>query len=185
MRRFLFVLCAMFAPHGAQAQEFLTQSELEGIFSLNALCYNARDNGNCAWAEVYPVLDGPMIELDIGFLLDTRDMVVLHQHATWINDAMCIRDRDLGVVSSAQAATDVFPFDGGGLIPQAQAETDIIVAQIAAAILPKTCFRFARNPARVNGLVMVTFADGVRQAGDQAITLLPLASGSARLYLQF
>ncbi|MEJ6395343.1 hypothetical protein V8J82_18925 [Gymnodinialimonas sp. 2305UL16-5] len=185
MTRFLIALVALCLPLKAAAQDFLSQAEVEQVLSLNAFCYAQGADGSCAWAEVYPVLDGPLIELNIGVVLGPGQLVVLRQRATWINDAMCIRDGDLGVTGSSVGPPPIFPFDGAGLVPQAPATTNQIIAQIAASTAPKTCFRFARDPARPGGLLQITFADSVQLDGADPITLVPLSQRSVQLTIPF
>ncbi len=181
MRRALFCLFALFCAFPVSAQDFLTQAEIEDILRENAFCYVLQADGTCTWAEYYPVLEETRLELHVATVIGPGETVVLRQEAAWIQDAMCIRDGDLGVLDGQMTANPWLSFDLSGLTPMEAATVEGIVAQIAATLNPKTCFRFARDPARPGGLVQITFSDSVQLEGSDAITLAPLSIGGVQL----
>jgi hypothetical protein len=180
MRRLLYAALFL-APSAAAAQEYLTPDAFAALTTGNALCYALRPDGSCGWVELYDGDPGPEITLHVATILASGEVAVLAQQATWVGDAMCIRDGDFGILGMDYGVAPYFRFDLTGLVAQPQSAVQGIIEQLTPDIRPKTCFRFTADPTRADGYVQHIFSDGVRLDSEDAITLVPLAQGSVLL----
>ncbi len=180
MRRLLSAF-SLVLPSAAFAQDYLSPERFAALTVGNALCYSLQADGSCGWVELYDGDPGPQITLHLATILPSGDIAVIAQEATWVGDAMCIRDGDFGIFGLDFAAPPYFRFDLQGLVPQPPEAVQAIIDELAPSIAPKTCFRFAPDPARPGGYVQHIFADGTRRDGEDAITLAPLSQGSVLL----
>ena len=186
LRRIVRALALALAIPGAaaQAQDYLSQAEFVAIAQTNVLCYDASAAGDCAWAEAYHRIDAtPNLSLRIGVMTAPGQLLAAEQEATWIADAICIRDGDLGVTQTFGSIGPIFHFDYRDHVAQPAAVTRQTIDLIAQDFLPKTCFRYARDPLDPARLVQHSFAEGLRQPGENRVVLIPFSRGFASLLL--
>lgn len=177
----LLAVLACNAPAPVLAQDYLSQQEVAEILSENAFCYDLLQDGACGWAEVYEAPAEIQFRVYIGSIFGSGELAVIEQEATWINDAMCIRDNDYGIVGLTQGPAPFYFFDRRGQIPHDPGVMEALIEFLAEDLQPKTCFRFARDPSRPNGLEQHVYSDGDRLPGADPIDLVPLSQGSVQL----
>lgn len=168
-------------PSAAMAQDYLSPEDFAALTTDNAFCYFLQVDGSCNWVELYEGDPGPDITLRLATILTTGEMAVIAQQATWVGDAMCIRDGDFGIVGMDFAAPPYFHFNLRDLAPQPPEAVQAMIDDLAPSIASKTCFRFAPDAARPGGYVQHIFADGTRRDGEDPITLVSLSQASVLL----
>lgn len=176
-----FTCAASLWPGPASAQDYLDQQGVEDLLRENAFCYYLQPDGSCGWVEIFDTFDAPETHWFLATSFDVGDLSVIEQVGTWINDMLCIREGDFGIVGLTGGAAPFVYFDLRLQTPRPDAEIVTLIEQLAQDVLPKTCFRYTPDPARPGGLLQHTFADGARQEGEDPITLVPLSQGSVRI----
>ncbi len=180
MHRLLLVLSlGLAAP--ASAQDYLSRADFAAVTAENAFCYRLLVDGSCGWVEVYPASQAADLSLQIATILPSGDMLVMTQEASFVGDGLCIRDTDFGIVTASFGVPPYYYFDQNTLVAQGEETLREIIGAIGPDVPPKTCFFYARDPARLDGLMQHVFSNGIRQDGEEPITLVPLTQGSVVL----
>ncbi|QXT41243.1 hypothetical protein [Gymnodinialimonas ceratoperidinii] len=186
--RFLsaLTLCALSVglSSGGQAQEasqdFLTRAEITAHMDASAFCYFPDARTSCAWAEIYVEQNADHVVLVTASATWDNPMEVARYRIDWRGDALCIPYEDQGLQAMWEAEGYRFPFDLDGFTALPDEMLPARREELRETSPREFCFQYSADPENANRLLQHVFRDGVWDAEQDPIALVPrFASGVA------
>jgi hypothetical protein len=162
------------------AQAYLSRADVTAHMEASAFCYFPDARTSCAWAEIYVEQGADHVVLVTASATWDHPMEVARYRIDWVGDALCIPYEDQGLQAMWQAEGYRFPFDLEGFTALPDDMLPARREELRETSPRAFCFRYSVDPENPDRLLQHVFRDGVRDAEQDPIALVPrFASGVA------